>query len=66
MRCQTCNGTGWVERMREYRPGEFSRVFTHEPCPDCHAGHQHCCDGLTAENDAPDPVKAKLEPQETT
>jgi len=34
MRCNTCHTQGVI--IIAYK------MF---PCPDCHGGHQHCCDG---------------------
>lgn len=35
MLCTTCYGKGYISRPH------------HAPCPECHAGCQHCCDGDT-------------------
>ena len=49
MRCERCRGTGKV----------LDGVWWHRqavPCPDCGGcGLAHCCDGLTAANETPEP-----------
>jgi len=42
MLCTTCHGKGYV--TVPYIAGVVSAQY---PCPDCHAGCQHCCDGDT-------------------
>ena len=42
MLCPTCHGRGYV--TMPYIAGVVSAQY---PCPDCHAGCQHCCDGDT-------------------
>ena len=39
MRCNTCSTRGIIKISDKYG---FDRIA---PCPDCHGGHQHCCDG---------------------
>jgi hypothetical protein len=53
MICETC-------RYND-PPGFIRRAGTLEPCPEC-GGSQvaHCCDGLTACNDPPEPVLQAL------
>jgi hypothetical protein len=52
MRCETCDGKGrvWVwKNVQEMEP----RM---QPCPDCGGCRiAHCCDGLTAANETPEP-----------
>jgi hypothetical protein len=54
MICETC-------RYND-PPGFVRRAGALEPCPDC-GGSQvaHCCDGLSACNDPPEPVLQALE-----
>ena len=42
MLCTTCHGKGYV--TVPYIAGVVSAQY---PCPECHAGCQHCCDGDT-------------------
>jgi hypothetical protein len=52
MRCETCHGLGRLtyDEHPHPKPQQFGSVF---PCPDCGGGGvAHCCDGLTACNDA--------------
>lgn len=49
MRCQTCQGKGFTWEPHFYPDGQLSRALEAVPCPDCHAGHQHCCDGDRAD-----------------
>jgi hypothetical protein len=44
MICQTCNGKGI--RFEPVLVGDQYEAIPH-PCPSCHAGCQHCCDGDT-------------------
>jgi DnaJ-class molecular chaperone len=55
MRCERCRGRGLVVRYpAEVRFGRF--VLHDHPCPDCGGcGVAHCCDGLTAVNETPEP-----------
>ena len=63
MRCERCQGNGMVPTSVDitvgYRPSLGQRGYTVpivEPCPDCGGcGLAHCCDGLTAANETPEP-----------
>jgi len=46
MICQTCNGKGI--RFEPVLVGDQYEAPP-RPCPDCHAGCQHCCDGDMAQ-----------------
>lgn len=62
MRCPTCFGTGrgpvtgeWIGHRLQTRMGP--------PCEDCGGtGAAHCCDGLTACNDSPEPDSRAVAP----
>lgn len=61
MRCGNCHGTGQVAGTADERSAVAA---IHLPCPECGGcGIAHCCDGITACNDAcePDTVPALAE-----
>jgi hypothetical protein len=47
MRCETCQGKGFREVAKAVRLGKdkLEWFFMHQPCEDCHAGQQSCCEG---------------------
>lgn len=47
MRCPHCNGTGRTVGLSGFGQGKKAPYMTQEigPCPECHGGHQHCCEG---------------------
>ena len=65
MRCETCHGMGMKpsgERISAPPGGIRSGASLIRgsapilvPCPDCIGGTAHCCDGLTAANETPEP-----------
>ena len=58
MRCETCQGRGWVRDQIPMFTEYPNAAIRHPkvPCPDCGGcGVAHCCDGLTAANETPEP-----------
>jgi hypothetical protein len=66
MRCETCHGRGMVptgdtistppEGIRSGNSMIRGSAPILGPCPDCGGcGLAHCCDGLTAANETPEP-----------
>jgi hypothetical protein len=50
MICPKCNGKGMVVGKAQFRHGKKKTELTAiHPCPDCHCGQVHCCDGDRAE-----------------
>jgi DnaJ-class molecular chaperone len=55
MRCETWDGAGMVLGVSAVGPRKMI-VSVAVPCPDCGGcGVAHCCDGLTAVNETPEP-----------
>jgi DnaJ-class molecular chaperone len=53
MRCERCQGLGNLPINFTF--GDY-HATTLMPCPDCGGcGVAHCCDGLTAANETPEP-----------
>jgi hypothetical protein len=47
VRCQTCQGKGFreVSKRCRYDGERVNWLLVHQPCEDCHAGQQSCCEG---------------------
>jgi hypothetical protein len=51
MICPHCNGSGRQVSLSGFGRGKEKPYMTQSigPCPHCHAGHQHCCEGDRAD-----------------
>jgi hypothetical protein len=56
MRCEKCQGEGFILRPPDQRGLDVSqRLQIIWPCPDCNGcGIGHCCDGLRAQREEPE------------
>ncbi len=43
MICPRCHGTGMVRTSRDEKI--VTPAVYEKPCPDCHGGVRHCCEG---------------------